>query len=77
MKYTTLTADYQKRMLEQRLVQYEQEHFSHAVNERLLVASGATDEDTKNAIKIAKDAQATLDKAHAEVTKKLQAINTP
>lgn len=74
MNYTTLTVADQKQMLEQRQRQYEQEHFAHSVNKDLLVASGATDQTTKDATKAAADAMATLDKAHAEVAKKIAAL---
>ena len=73
MNYTALTAADQRQMLDQRQRQYEAEHFSHAINKDLLVASGATDDATKEAIKAATDAMATLDKAHAEIAKKLAA----
>lgn len=63
MNYTTSTAAEQKAMLEQRQRQYESEHFAHAINKDLLVASGATDDATKAAIKVAVEAMATLDKA--------------
>lgn len=77
MKYAALTTADQRAILEQRLRQYEADHFSHAINKDLLVASGATDDATKQAIKQADEAMATLDKAHAEVTKKLAAMPAP
>lgn len=75
MEYTELSATEQKQILAQRVKQYEAEHFNHATNKELLVASGASDEQTKAAIKVAEDAMKTLDDAHAETTKKLATID--
>ncbi len=74
MEYTELSADEQRQILAQRKKQYEGEHFNHAVNVELLEATGATDDQTKAAIKAAKDAMKTLDDAHANTTKKLKAL---
>ena len=69
MKYEKLEADQQAQMLEQRLGQYEMEHYQHSVNLSLLVASGATDDATKEAIKASQDAMDALDDAHANTLK--------
>lgn len=74
MKYAAFTAADQRALLEQRLRSYEMDHYAHTINRDLLVASGATDDGTKAAIKQADEAMATLDKAHAEVAKKLAAL---
>ena len=75
MIYQTIAADEQKAMLEARLGQYEREHYAHALNDRLLVSSGATDDATKAAIKAAEDAMATLDQAHAAVVEEIAALS--
>jgi hypothetical protein len=71
MEYTELTVDEQKNILQQRKRQYEAEHYNHVINKELLTATGATDDQTKAAIKAADDAMKTLDNAHAATKKKL------
>lgn len=73
MKYERLTTDEQKAMLESRMRQLEQEHFSHQMLIDQLKASGDTSEQTASAIKASEDAQKILDSAHAVVAKKLSA----
>lgn len=65
MKYEKLSKEAQEQMLEQRLIQYEQEHFAHATNKALLQATGDTDPSVTAAIAEADKAMAVLDKAHA------------
>lgn len=77
MKYEKLTPDQQDQMLDQRLAQYEQEHFNHSVNVTLLEESGATDPATADAIKAARAAMATLDKAHADAKAHKAKLNKP
>ncbi len=67
MKYERLSEDHQREMLEQRLRQYEGEHFNHSTNYDLLVEQGA--ENSAEA-KQAQEAMKTLDKAHANTKKK-------
>lgn len=78
MEYTELTTDEQEQILAQRVKQYEGEHFNHAFNVELLEASfpegTEPPEDIKAAIKAAKDAMKTLDKAHAATKAKLGKI---
>lgn len=74
MKYDRLTKDQQEAMLEARLARYEAEHYDHAVNEVLLVASGDTEQSTKDAIEQVRQAMATLDKAHAATLAELTKI---
>lgn len=73
MKYEKLNNDQQQQMLDQRLTQYEQEHYNHAVNLALLEASGAEGDQIEAAKKVARDALKTLDDAHkntkAEIAK--------
>lgn len=66
MDYEKLTLDQQEQMLDQRLAQYEQEHFNHSVNLKLLEDSGADDPATAEAKRAAQAAMETLDKAHAQ-----------
>lgn len=79
MKYEKINDDQKRQMLDQRLGQYEQEHYNHAINLALLKATGATDDATKAAIKQAEEAMVTLDKAHANVkTEKAKVVpSTP
>lgn len=65
MNYEKLDKTQRLNMMDARLTQYEQEHFNHAVNVKLLEASGLTDAATMEAIADGKAAMATLDKAHA------------
>lgn len=74
MNYTKLDAAQQKAILDQRLAGYESEHYQHTLNKDLLVSSGATDAKTKAEIANAEAAIKTLDKAHAEVLKRLAAL---
>lgn len=76
MQYDTLAADAQRQLLNQRLAQYEAEHFQHTVNRDLIVASGDTSEAAVAQVKAAVDAMAVLDQAHAEVKKRLAALAT-
>lgn len=77
MEYTELSTEEQVQILGQRKKQYEAEHFNHTVNKDLLIATGATDEETKRAIADADKALKTLDHAHAETVKKLNALKPP
>lgn len=75
MDYVKLDADKQKAMLEQRLAQYEAEHYNHAVNVALLRASAdASSDDVKRAIADEERAMAALDGAHDEVVKRLREL---
>lgn len=76
MEYEKITADQKKQMLDQRLAQYEQEHYNHSVNLTLLKATGATDEQTKVAIQAAEEAMNTLDEVHANTKAELNKIDT-
>lgn len=71
MEYTELSEDEQKQILKQRAKQYEGEHFNHSVNKELLLATGNTDDATKDAIKAAEEAMSTLDDAYAATKDKL------
>lgn len=71
MEYIDLTPEQQIEILTQRRQRYEIEHFQHQLNKDLLVASGATDKDTLDAIKAADAAMAVLDKAHKETEDKI------
>ncbi len=77
MKYEKINDDQKQQMLDQRLAQYEQEHYNHAINLALLKASGTTDASTKAAIKQAEDAMTTLDKAHANVKTEKAKVGPP
>ncbi len=77
MQYEKINDDQKKQMLDQRMAQYEQEHYNHAINLSLLKATGATDDATKTAIKQAEDAMTTLDKAHANVKTEKGKVVTP
>lgn len=67
MQYEKLTDEARAQMLDDRLAQYEAEHYQHEVNVQLLTASGSDDSATTAAINEAKAAQLILDKAHAGV----------
>lgn len=67
MNYEKINNDQKRQMLDQRLAQYEQEHYNHSINVRLLKASGVTDDATKAAVKQAEDAMKILDGAHANI----------
>ncbi len=77
MKYEKIDDDQKTQMLDQRMAQYEQEHYNHALNLTLLKATGATDDITKDAIKQAEDAMSTLDSAHANVKKERAKVVVP
>lgn len=76
MNYTVLTPEAQQAMLEQRLAQYEAEHYQHAINVLILGVVDAADEGAKEAIKSSKAAMSVLDKAHASVVKEI-ALRSP
>lgn len=72
MEYEKINTDQQVQMLEQRMAQYEAEHFGHVTNRALLLASPhAEDDDVQAAIQNAEEAMATLDEAHANVKKEI------
>jgi hypothetical protein len=77
MKYERINDDQKLQMLDQRLTQYEQEHYNHAVNLALLRATRAIDDGTKVAIKQAEEALATLDAAHANVKTEQAKVGSP
>lgn len=64
MQYERLDNNQKKQLLEQRLTQYEAEHYQHSLNKHLLEQSGDASEQTKFAMKQADDAMATLDHAY-------------
>lgn len=74
MKYEHLTTDQQAQLIEQRLANYEREHFEHGLNLAALEASGATDPDTMTAADNARQAMAVLDAAHATATAELAKV---
>lgn len=82
MKYEKITADQQAQMMDQRLAQYEAEHYQHAVNLALLEAQPAPlDEQELAAWEQAKEqargAMQTLDRAHANAKKELAKVKKP
>lgn len=81
MEYSELTDDEQVQILQQRIRQYEGEHFNHSVNKELLLASvpagSEPDDATKEAIKAAEEAMKTLDDAHTNTKAKVEALKAP
>lgn len=76
MNYDKLTVDQRKAMIEARLLQYEQEHFSHDLNEKLLTSqlTGKTGEEQaqlQTSIAEAQRSKEILDAAHAQAKKEL------
>lgn len=74
MKYEKLTDDEKAAMLDNRLRQYEQEHYNHSINVALLRASGAADDATLAQIAVGETAMATLDAAHANTKAELAKV---
>lgn len=60
--YKTITAEQQEQMRQQRLAQFEAEHFNHEMN-KIAVSSLPEGEAKERAIKQAEEAQATIEAA--------------
>lgn len=74
MEYEKLSTNQQINMLEQRLAQYEQEHFNHSINLKLLADSGDTSPEGETAKQAAEEAMKVLDQAHANTKTELQSL---
>lgn len=63
-EYKTLTAEQQQQMLQQRLAQYEAEHFNHELN-KMALASQPDSPAKEQVLTQAAEAQATIEAAIA------------
>lgn len=63
-EYKTLSAEQREQMIQQRLAQFEAEHFNHEMN-KIAVSALPDGEDKVKAIKEAEEAQATIEAAIA------------
>jgi hypothetical protein len=69
MEYTELTDSEQRQILQQRLKQYEAEHYNQTINFDLL--KDKKDEQSVVVLEQIKDTLKELDIAHAEITNRL------
>lgn len=74
MDYANIDKSQQAQVLRSRLQQYEAEHLNHATNLVVFESMKDDSDQGKAAIEQSKLAMATLDHAHAEVTKQLEAL---
>ena len=79
MKYEKINTDQLAQMMDQRLAQYEAEHYQHAVNLALLEAQTAPKdprqlEAWEASKEASKEAMKTLDEAHANAKKELAKV---
>lgn len=75
MQYLMLDAEHQRLILQQRLLQYETEHYQHALNASLLTASADPSDEVAEAIKDAEQSMAVIEAAHGQVRGEIDALD--
>lgn len=76
MENVVMTNADQSVILRERLGDYEHNHFVKSLDRDLLVGTGATDDNTLKAIKALSEQMATIEAAHAEVARRLAALES-